>query len=117
MDLAIDEPLPGVSRERAFARFPLYDGGGNEPWIIRAAIETAVHALRNGQTVMIACSAGMSRSPAIAAAVLSVFTGRPPQDCLVEVARGKADVSPALWAQVLAALGDAPPPDSRPLLD
>ena len=100
VDVALDEPPPGVSRERAFARFPLHDGGGNPDWMIAGAIWTCVHGLRAGQTVMVACSAGMSRSPAIASAVVAVITGRPAGVCLTEVCAGKADVSPALWAQV-----------------
>ena len=104
IDLAIDEPPPTIGHELAFARFPLMDGGGNERWLVRAAIDTCETILRSGRSVMVVCSSGMSRSPSIAAAALSVYTGRPPAACLLEVLGGSGDVSPSMWGQVLQAL-------------
>jgi len=40
VDLAHEEPPLSVSRELAYCRFPLVDGPGNPPWLLRAAIET-----------------------------------------------------------------------------
>lgn len=106
VDLAIEETIPSLSRELAFARFPLYDGAGNDRWLISTAITTCVAALGHGQTVLIICSAGLSRSPAIAAAVLAVRAQRPASECLAHVAAGHGDVSPSLWGSVQRALAD-----------
>lgn len=108
IDLAIDEPIPSLSRELAFARFPLEDGVGNEPWLLRMAIDACALALRQQQTVMVMCSAGMSRSPAIAAAALSLHTGQPAPSCLALVTAGGGDVSPGLWGKILHVLSNSP---------
>jgi protein-tyrosine phosphatase len=69
------------------------------------AIETVAQLLRANITTLVACSAGMSRSPCIAAAALSRVTGQPPNQALVQCVGGAAaDVSPLLWHDVCAAL-------------
>jgi predicted protein tyrosine phosphatase len=56
---------------------------------------------QNTTRTMIACSAGMSRSPSIAAAALAVITKRTPDECLQSIAAsGPHDVSPILWSRV-----------------
>ncbi len=104
VDLAIDEPVPPVSRELALARFPLYDGAGNEVWLLRAAIDTCVLALRNDQNLMVMCSSGLSRSPSISAAAISIYSGETPGKCLQLTTANCGDVSPALWAKILEVL-------------
>ncbi len=104
VDLAIDEPVPQVSRELAFARFPLYDGAGNEAWLVRAAIDTCVFALRSNQTLMVMCSSGLSRSPSIAAAAISVHYSLPPGECLKLTTAECGDVSPSFWAKAIEVL-------------
>jgi hypothetical protein len=37
VDLALNEPPATVTRELAYCRFPLLDGSGNAPWLVRAA--------------------------------------------------------------------------------
>lgn len=104
VDLAIDEPVPQVSRELTFARFPLYDGAGNEAWLVRAAIDTCVLALRNNQNLMVMCSSGLSRSPSIAAAAISLYSGEDPAKCLRLTTAECGDVSPGLWTKILEVL-------------
>jgi ribosomal-protein-alanine N-acetyltransferase len=124
IDLAVNEAPARVSRETVYCRFPLTDGGGNERPVLRAAIETAAGFIRSGTPTLIFCSAGMSRTPAVAAAAVAVATGRPPGECLAEIAQlGSADVSPRLWAEVLAciapqdnAAGPLAAADARPTL-
>jgi protein-tyrosine phosphatase len=101
VDLAGNEPLIALPRDLTYCRFPLADGGGNEEWLVCAAVETTAAFLRGQVPVLVSCSAGMSRSPVIAAAALALVERRAPHDCLSLVARICAcDVSPRLWEQV-----------------
>jgi protein-tyrosine phosphatase len=108
IDLAENEPPVAVTRDLVYCRFPLVDGAGNPPWLLRAAVDTVAHLLRSSVPTLVFCSAGMSRSPAVAAVALATVSGRTPEDCLAEVLRsGAADVSPALWRE-LRAVGAGP---------
>ena len=105
VDLAANEPVATLPREFVYCRFPLVDGTGNEFGVLRAAIETIAELLRNRVPTLVACSAGMSRSPALAAAAISRLDGRDPNECLLEcVEGGAADVSPSLWHEIVANL-------------
>lgn len=105
VDLALDAPPASLARELAYCRFPLVDGAGNPPWLLRAAVETAAGLLRGGTPTLIGCGAGLSRSPCIAGAAIALVRGCPPAEGLMIAARsGAADVSPGLWAEVCAAL-------------
>lgn len=105
VDLAANEPVAALPREIVYCRFPLLDGVGNELWLLRAAIATIAELLRDNVPTLVACSAGMSRSPALAAAAIALLTCRDPIECLLAcVAGGPADVSPALWNDVVATL-------------
>ena len=107
VDLAANEPVASLPREFLYLRFPLHDGAGNEARILRAAVNSVVELLRQNIPTLVACSAGMSRSPAITAAALATHTGRDPNDCLKEcVASGPADVSPSLWHDIVTSLND-----------
>jgi protein-tyrosine phosphatase len=113
IDLALPDPPLTIGREVTYCRFPIEDGGGNELWLLRAAIDTAASLIRSQTPTLIFCSAGLSRSPSIAAAALSTALGVSPQEALRIViagchgpssGRAPADISPGLWQQVLAAL-------------
>ena len=102
VDLAANEPVASLPREFIYCRFPLLDGVGNESGMLRAAIETISGLLRNNVPTLVACSAGMSRSPALAAAAISRLNDRDLNECLLEcVEGGAADVSPGLWNDLL----------------
>ncbi|HJT76403.1 MAG TPA: hypothetical protein VJ739_04300 [Gemmataceae bacterium] len=106
VDLALNEPPVTVTRELVYCRFPLLDGPGNPPWLLRLAAETTAALVRSGTPTLVFCSGGMSRSPAVAAAALALATGRPPDSCLAEVCRsGPADLSPGLWQEVTSLFG------------
>lgn len=101
IDLAGNEPPASPPRELVYCRFPLVDGAGNEPRLLEAAVTTLEHFLRTSIPVLVYCSAGLSRSPAVTAAALARTTGRPLDDCLVVVQKtGSVDVSPGLWASL-----------------
>ncbi|MFO0828735.1 MAG: dual specificity protein phosphatase [Phycisphaerales bacterium] len=113
VDLAMAERPLFISREDVYCRFPLLDGPGNPPWLLRSAAECVASFLRSATPVLVFCGAGMSRSPTIAAAGLSLHTGDDLDRCLALVlADGPRDVSPSLLLSVERALkssGSEPP--------
>jgi protein-tyrosine phosphatase len=105
IDLAIEEPPAQLGREMIYCRFPLIDGEGNPQWLLQIAIQTAATLISDSAAILIACSGGMSRTPAIAASALSVATGAAPDDCLIQIVAGQPhDVSSLLWNDVREAL-------------
>jgi hypothetical protein len=104
VDLALNELPPNVTRELVYCRFPILDGTGNAPWLLRLATFTTAELICSGTPTFLFCGAGMNRSPAIAAAALARVTARRPEDCLAEViGEGPGDVSPGLWHELLSA--------------
>ena len=68
---------------------------------MQTAIETVVLFLQREIPSLVCCGAGMSRSPAVIAAALSVFQGGTPDDRLRQIAIGHPhDISPQLWEDV-----------------
>ena len=101
IDLALEEPPAQLGREIAYCRFPLADGAGNQPWLLRAAIQTTARFIETPVTTLVACSGGMSRSPSVIAAALSRVQSRDAAECLLEIVRDQPhDVSPLLWADI-----------------
>src|SRR5690242_18525121 len=82
VDVAIAETTASVSRGPAYCRFPIADGPANHRWALRAAVDCTASFLRSRTPVLVCCSAGMSRSPCIAAAALSMVTSDSPEECL-----------------------------------
>ena len=104
VDLAGDEPPARLTRELAYCRFPMIDGSGNPGWLLRAAVEAVAGFLRSGTPTLVYCGAGMSRTPSIAGAAIATVQGCSPAEGLaVALQGGAADVSPALWSEILAA--------------
>jgi protein-tyrosine phosphatase len=101
IDLAANESPAQLGHQMIYCRFPLIDGDDNEPSLLEIAIRTTASMIERGIKVVVACSAGMSRSPAITAAALSLNSNREPDECLLEISRNHPhDVSPALWQSV-----------------
>ncbi len=102
VDLAINEPPAQLAREMIYCRFPLTDGSGNSHALLELAIQTTVMLVGQELKTLVACSAGMSRSPCIAAAVIAIVTGEPLQECLIGVVKNSPhDVSPLFLSQVI----------------
>ena len=102
VDLAVNEPVPKLTRDIAYCRFPLVDGAGNEPWLLLSAIKTVISFLKLEVPTLVACSGGLSRGPAIVAAALSSITREPPEDCLRQISEAVAhDVNPGFWNEVV----------------
>lgn len=101
VDLAVNEPPAQLARDIIYCRIPIIDGDGNANEIIETAIRCVVTLIENDFRTLVACSAGMSRSPAIAAAALSLVAKQPLEDCLTSAVAGAShDVSPTLWSGV-----------------
>jgi hypothetical protein len=105
VDLAVNEAPANVTREVAYLRFPLVDGAGNPPWLLRGAVQAVSHLVRSGVPSLVYCSTGHSRSLCVAGAAIAEVKGVPPAEGLALVAgSGPADVSPGLWKDVQAVI-------------
>ncbi len=101
VDLAIEALPIQFPRDVVYCRFPLIDGAGNQPAVLRTAIETIANFIASETPMLVACSAGMSRSPAIVAAAMAMaMTERTTlADALGKLTAGQPhDVSPSLLA-------------------
>jgi protein-tyrosine phosphatase len=105
VDLAMNETPAHVTRELVYCRFPLFDGRGNPPWLLRAAVDCVAGLLRSGTPTLVFCANGMNRSPCITAAAVARTRGCPAAEALALVVESRAaDISPGFWSEVQAAL-------------
>ncbi len=58
-----------------YCRFPLLDGEGNSPVLMKSAIDLIVSFVQAQTSTLVAYSGGMSRSPLIVSAVLTTVDG------------------------------------------
>ena len=104
VDLAYEEPCAQLSRDMLYCRFPLIDGADNSRHLIVTTLTTTASLIRNEIPTLVACSAGMSRSPCILAAALAIVHGKSPEDCLQQLVNGHPhDISSQLWKDVVKA--------------
>jgi len=100
IDLAHEEIPALLSRDLTYCRFPLVDGA-TQPELLSVAIQVTRAMIENGTPTLVACGAGMSRSPAIVSAALAIVRQQHPKACLQELTAGRPhDVSPELWSAV-----------------
>jgi len=99
-----DRPFqPG--REAIVHRFPLVDGAGNPPELIRSAIETVAELVREEVPTLIRCSSSMSRSAAVAAAALAQAKNLDASQTVARLcAACNVDVSLPLWLEIHSAV-------------
>jgi protein-tyrosine phosphatase len=101
LQVALAEQMPQLSRELLFAHFPILDGSGTTPGVVAAAVDLAATLIRNRVPTLICCSAGMSRSPCIAAGALAIARNIEPNEALLSIISDRPhDISPALWNAV-----------------
>jgi protein-tyrosine phosphatase len=102
IDVAEEEPVSTLPRSLNYIRLPLADDASNTTWKVELAIETAANLLRRKVSMLIACSAGLSRSLCVAAGAIARVRRTDPHEALAEViASGPADISPGFWEQVV----------------
>jgi hypothetical protein len=108
VDLAIEGPPIQFPRDVVYCRFPLIDGAGNQPAVLRAAVETVANFIEFQTPTLVACGAGMSRSPAIVAAAMATTKRITVADALKALIAGQPhDVSPGLLAEISMLLAPA----------
>jgi protein-tyrosine phosphatase len=101
VELSREEAPTEPPRELIYCRFPLLDGVGNDEGLLDLAIGTLASLVRMRIPTLVCSSAGMSRSPAVAAAALALAHHESPEDCLQHVAQEhRSDVSPGLWSEI-----------------
>ena len=101
IDLALENMPPALARSLVYCRFPIIDGGQGSQEVLQTAIETVISLFRKEMPTLVVCGAGMSRSPAVVAAALSIINGENPDDWLRHVVSGHPhDISPQLWKDV-----------------
>jgi protein-tyrosine phosphatase len=105
VQLAVEELPIEPPRELLFYRFPLVDGDGNDPATLRLAIDGVAALIRARLPTLVCCGGGVSRSPAIVAAAISMVSGSGIHESLAAITDSHpSDVSTALWDEVLRAI-------------
>jgi len=105
VQLAAEEPSMQTPRELVFCRFPLLDGPGNRAELLFLAVSTVATLVKMRVPTLVTCGAGISRSPAIAAAALSMVHHEPPETYLEKVLEHHpGDVSPGFWQEIISLL-------------
>lgn len=101
VDVAFEEPPAQLPRSLIYCRFPLNDGGGNSDNTLIQAIQTTTDFLNSGTRTIVACSAGMSRSPTIAAFALAAYLNQKPEEVVARIAEIKSlEINGKLWEDV-----------------
>ena len=101
VQLAAEEPPIATPRDLVFCRIPLEDGSGNDADLLSLAITSVAQLISRGVPTLVCCGAGMSRSPAVVAAAISMIERRDPGDALKFVTQlHPADVVPGFWKDV-----------------
>ncbi|MBL8822087.1 MAG: dual specificity protein phosphatase family protein [Planctomycetia bacterium] len=105
VELADSETFATLPRDLIRLRIPLSDGGDNPLWKLKLGAITVAELIRSNISVMLCCSAGMSRSVCIAAGSLSIVRKITLVEALKQVtSHGPADISPMLLEQLRQAL-------------
>jgi UDP-glucuronate decarboxylase len=88
----------------------LVDRDGNAPHVLRGKIEEGVESLRGSNPTIICCDYGISRSNAIAAAILAQFTQRPFLTVIREVMdiTGEKEIKSAVVETLCLVLNEYP---------
>jgi len=66
------EPTQGYPKEVDVVRHPMMDGPRNEKERFSRAVESITELLKDGESVLVHCAAGKSRSVTVTAAALSI---------------------------------------------
>ena len=109
VDVAYEESPARLPRQFVYCRYPLNDGGGNSATMIRLAVRTLVELIRAEMPTAIACSAGVSRSPTIAALAVAELKTVSPNTILQQIAKQRPlQLNAVFWNDALAALSERP---------
>lgn len=104
VDVAIEEEPAVLPRTIAYCRVPLHDGASNDDWALRLSLEIVASLISDEIPTLVACSAGVSRSPSIAIGALAISRQSDPDEELRRLAETRSlGISPALWLSVVEA--------------
>jgi protein-tyrosine phosphatase len=73
VSLTHDGPDDGYPSGQKVVRLPMKDGPQNDQQVFEQAVTHVLSRLRSGDNVLVHCSAGASRSPAVAATALALY--------------------------------------------
>lgn len=99
VDLAAEEHPVQPNRDLVYLRFPIVDGGGNDPKRLRSLMAAVTALIRERVPTLIACRMGMSRSPTVAAVAFGSVYGKTPAE-VMKLMAGPSDVSPLLLREL-----------------
>ena len=107
VDVAMEESPRQIPRQIVYHRFPLVDAGENDANVLTQCFKCVLGLLRQQQKTCIACSAGMSRSPTIAALALAVYLDEEPEAVVSKIAQSKSlDINGLFWNQASSVISD-----------
>jgi UDP-glucuronate decarboxylase len=89
----------------------LVDRDGNAPHVLKKKIKEGVESLQGNKPTIICCDYGISRSNAIAAAILSQFNQKPFSAVIKEVINitGEKEIKSSVLETIFQALNECPP--------
>lgn len=101
ISLTHDSPDDGFHSDLEVVRLPMKDGPQNDQQVFEQAVIHVLSRLRAGDNVLVHCSAGASRSPAVAATALALYKEVGLETALEQVAnrRNAADPHEAVIRQ------------------
>jgi protein-tyrosine phosphatase len=73
VSLTHEGPDDGFPSDLKVVRLPMKDGPQNDQQVFEQAVTHVLSRLRSGDNVLVHCSAGASRSPAVAATALALY--------------------------------------------
>ncbi len=115
VDVAYEESPAQTPRELIYCHFPLVDGGGNDAALLLQAVQCTVDLLAAGTRTIVGCSAGMSRSPTIAAFALAAHLDQSPDEVIARIAASQLlEVNGPLWNDVAHAFAKIRPGKRHP---
>lgn len=102
VDLALNESPAALAREVTYLRIPINDSAANLRGQLQLAVLCTLNSLGSQFPTLVCCSAGLSRSPAVACVAVAMWRGQDPDEVLrTYVEEVPHDVSPALWKELL----------------
>lgn len=88
------EPETGFPPDVTVVRLPMMDGPQNDHHTFIRAVSEALARWEAGNRVLVHCSAGASRSPAVAATVITLSTDRTLESAFQQLKERRAAVEP-----------------------
>jgi protein-tyrosine phosphatase len=94
LSLTYAEPETGTPSDVTVVRLPMMDGPQNDHRTFRRAVNEVLTRWEAGARVLVHCSAGASRSPAVAATAISLSTGQSLEAAFRQLKERRAAVDP-----------------------